>query len=133
MGSALPRDVWLPRLVDWLTDGRTLRQFCLQSLDMPSEGRIRSALREWCASDSAIEDEVRSAREAGYDAMAESILEIVDGVLSDPDPASRRVRAQMRLELLKKWWPKRYGDQVEAKVSGGITIQVDTGVPPQDP
>ncbi len=129
MGSALPRDVWLPRLVDWLQDGRTLREFCAQK-DVPTEGRVRSCLREWCSKDPAVDAEVQSAREAGYDTIAEKILEIVDDTLGDPDPASRRVRAWARLELLKRWWPQRYGDQTQAKVSGGITIQIDTGVPP---
>ena len=43
-------------------------------------------------------------------------LEIADD--REEDPASRRVRIETRLKLLAKWDPKRYGDRLQAELTG---------------
>ncbi len=59
------------------------------------------------------------ARQEGADALACQCLEIADDAVSDPDPASRRVRVDTRLKLLAKWFPQRYGDKLEVGTGEG--------------
>ena len=64
------------------------------------------------------------AREDGEDAIALECMEILDeaprlyaiesGTRIDPaDVANRKNRAEMRLKLLAKWNPKRWGEKID--------------------
>ena len=59
---------------------------------------------------------MEKAREAGYDAIAETCVSIADG---EGDPRRDKLRVETRLKLLAKWHPKRYGEklQVEQKTA----------------
>lgn len=130
MGSTLPRDVWLPRIMDWLSDGRTVATFCRQE-GAPQESRLRLALRQWATQSPEVAAELEAAKESGYDAIADDILRIVDDTQGDQDPASRRLRAQMRLELLGRW-SRRYNPRQTVEAAGKLSLEVITGVPEPD-
>lgn len=91
-------------IVSELSDGKPLRQIAREY------GFSKSAFYDWCKADEELAGRIARARQEGFDAIAESILEIVDDKAEDP--ASRRVRADMRLKLLAKWDYKRYGDKI---------------------
>jgi hypothetical protein len=68
------------------------------------------------------------ARDAGFDAIALDCLEIADN--KDEEHASRRVRTEVRLKLLAKWDPRRYGErqQVDHTSSDGSMAAMDDTV-----
>lgn len=112
-------------IIDRLAKGEPLAAIC-RTPGYPHP----STFRDWCNGDEALSRRFARAREDGFDAIAESTLDIVDNV--DEDPASRRVRAETRLKLLAKWDPKRYGEKVEVAGTGqggAVVVQVVTGVP----
>lgn len=127
MGSRLSSELWLPRLLEWIEDGRLIRDFCKQER-VPSEGQLRAALKQWAAEDPEVAARIEGAKEAGYDAIADSVLAIVDDLDGDPDAASRRTRAWARIELLGRW-SRRYGPRSTVEQQGKVTVQVVTGVP----
>ena len=84
------------------------------------------------------------AREIGQDVIAEEAMAIVDEIPQEASSWSRdggsshvdgahvtwlKNRAEMRLKLLAKWNPKRYGDKVDVNHGGGVAITVSTGIP----
>jgi hypothetical protein len=101
-----------------LATGEPLRQICRDE-GMPTPRGFNKH---------AIASEVRmamraDARRAGFDALAEGSLEIVDaepatiqteyGTKIDPaDVANRKLRAEHRMRLLAKWDRERYGDHL---------------------
>lgn len=115
-------------IVTWITEGRTLRDYCRQS-GAPNWNTVYA----WVQKDADFAERIAKARDAGADAIAEDILQMID---SQPtileggkiDPAHvqwMRVRADMRLRLLSKWRPSKYGDKVQIggdSASGPIQI-----------
>jgi hypothetical protein len=119
---ALTHAQTMDAIIDWLSEGKTLREFCRQP-GMPS---FRSVY-DWCDADENFAARFARAREIGQDMIAEETIEIID---IEPEYAeswsegggSRRRdaafvqwqknRAEQRLKLLAKWNPKRYGDKV---------------------
>lgn len=91
------------RVIDGLQIGRTLAELCREE-GMPD----RVTIYRWRDEDDVLAQRIARARDAGFDAIAEKGLEIVDDLTEDP--ASRRVRSEYRLKLLAKWDPKRYGE-----------------------
>ena len=100
-----------------LSNGEPLRQICRDSL-MPAW----TAIYAWAAADKDLSERIAQAREQGADAIAEEALEILDSppeyVLTKQGEAVdsgyvtwQRNRAEMRLKLLAKWHPKKYGDR----------------------
>jgi hypothetical protein len=77
---------------------------------------------EWMARDKELSGSIALARDVGADAIAEEALEIID---SEPEKILtkngyaidsgyvtwQRNRADLRLKLLAKWNPKKYGDK----------------------
>ena len=96
-----------------LGNGEPLAQICRDD-KMPG----LTTVYEWQNSREDFSEAIARAREAGYDHIATDGLLIVDDKESDPDPASRRIRADYRLKLLAKWDAKRYGDKLDL-TSGG--------------
>ncbi len=100
-----------------LSNGEPLRQIC-RSDHMPSWTSIYA----WAAADKDLSDRIAQARDMGADAIAEEALEIID---SEPEKILtkngyaidsgyvtwQRNRADLRLKLLAKWHPKKYGDK----------------------
>ena len=100
-----------------LSNGEPLRQICRDD-HMPAWQKIY----EWMGRDEALSGAIARAREQGADAIAEEALEILDSppeyVLTKQGEAVdsgyvtwQRNRAEMRLKLLAKWHPKKYGDR----------------------
>lgn len=106
-----------------LSDGEPLRQICRDE-HMPAWQKIY----EWMARDKELSGAIAQAREQGYEAIAEDILEIADDGTNDwmlkRDKSGNeyetvnsehiqrsKLRVEARLKLLAKWNPKKYGDR----------------------
>lgn len=87
-------------------------------------------VEDWMANDPEVERAIARARELGGDAIAAEALAIADD--KEGDPVRDRLRVETRLKLLAKWHPKRYGDRQQVEHSGGVRLDVVTGVPEPD-
>jgi len=83
----------------------------------------RRTIHDWREQSPPFAAQFARAKDLGYDAIADSILEIVDDETSDTDRA--RLRCDARLKLLAKWDPKRYGDRIQSEVDMTIRVQVE--------
>lgn len=118
-------------LAEWVGDGGTIREWCRQDGN-PSYRTVYRLIE----SDKAFAALMEAERASGYEALAEDILAIADakpnhlpnGGVDAGDVAHRKHRTWARLELLKKWHPKRYGDKQAVEHSGGVQITLDTGI-----
>ena len=108
-------------LVEWISSGKTLREFCRQ------DGRPAwRTVYDYLEKDKPSAARFAHARALGEDAIAEETLALLD---ADPercadgkiDPGYVKLvkeRADIRLKLLAKWNPKKWGDRVQQEVSG---------------
>ena len=106
------------QIVGWLSEGKTLRDFCRQE-EMPSFG----AIYRWLQEDKDFEARFAHARVIGHDSIAEECASLADteplAVFDEAgnkryDPGSiawRKMQIETRLKLLAKWNPKKYGDK----------------------
>lgn len=87
---------------------------------MPPE----STVRRWVLDNEDFAAQYARAREAGYQCMADEILEISDD--KEGDPSRDRLRVDTRKWLLSKCLPKIYGDKLlHAGADGGaITVEL---------
>lgn len=123
-------------ILQWITDGNTLRSYCRQA-GAPGWMSVYNHINR----SEERRDRYRKAREAGMDAIAEDTIAMVDeypekiqGDRVDPGWVNwRRIQVEQRLRLLAKWDPKRYGDKVGIDHSGGVNLNVITGVPTEIP
>jgi hypothetical protein len=135
--SAKPKDDAAPRktgrpskytpelareIVERLSEGEPLRQICRDD-HMPTWRVIYDWMNRDDVSGAAgvgLSSAIARAREIGQDAIAE---EIYREVSADPEREERgridpgyvqliKARAEIKLKLLAKWNPKRYGDRV---------------------
>ena len=127
-------------IIEWISAGKTLREWCRQDGN-PSFRTVY----DWMEKDEDFALRFARAREIGHDVIAEEALEIID---SDPEYAESwskeggskhrdgahitwlKNRAEMRLKLLAKWNPKKYGDKVDVTSDGkavGLAINIDLG------
>jgi hypothetical protein len=86
---------------------------------------------EWCRADEALGIAYAQARETGQDVIADEVMQIIDSVPAQSEEIQRaKLRAEMRLKLLAKWNPKRYGDRLSTELSNkeGETLKVDSNV-----
>lgn len=105
----------LNQIADGLADGVTLRSMCRKD-GMPAYRTVYN----WISDDADMAARIACAREAGYDSIADDIMQIVDeppmltatGGVDSGDVGHKRLRAEMRLKLLAKWSPKKYGDKL---------------------
>ena len=114
------------QICSMLSDGNSIRAICaLES--MPSAPTIFKHIAE--SKDFA--EQYARAREMQMEAMAEEILQIADDGLNDTyeteegeqrtnqDVIQRsRLRVDTRKWLMSKMAPKKYGDKIQAEVSG---------------
>lgn len=131
-----PADL-VPEIVARLSTGETLRSICRDE-HMPNYTIVYG----WMDADADIAQRIARARELGADAIAESILEIADDARNDYMESQddqggvayklngehiqrSKLRAEMRLKLLAKWQPKKYGDKLELdnKHSGSVQVE----------
>ncbi len=91
----------------------------------------RSVISTWGKDDPLFAAKMKEARDMGFDALAEGILDIADDTSKDryTDKLGNRVvdaevvqrsklRVWARLELLKRWSPERYGDKMNMNLGG---------------
>lgn len=108
-----------------LSKGEPLAQIC-RDAHMPTDRTVRN----WQMNDPDFASAIARAREDGFDAIAAEALSIMDAdperVVSEGssriDPAYvqwAKNRAELRLKLLAKWDPKRYGDKLDLSSSDG--------------
>jgi hypothetical protein len=126
-------------IIDWISTGQTLRQWCRDN------GIHYSTVYLWMAKDEDFAQRFAQARDIGHDCIADEILEIID---TEPEMAETvsqfggskhrdsghvtwlKNRAEQRLKLLAKWNPKKYGDKVDITSKGertGLAINIDLG------
>lgn len=119
-------------LLDWIAEGKTVREFCR----LPGKPSPQ-VVYDWRMKDEAFAERFTRAREVGFDVIAEETLAIID---TEPefagDGSSKRRDAgyvqwkknqvELRLKLLAKWAPKKYGDHVGENMDGArpITISI---------
>jgi hypothetical protein len=95
------------RIIEGLTDGVPLRVLCRQD-DMPSW----RAVYDWMNADASFASRVAYARDLGFEALAEDILNIADDTPAINEHVQRsKMRIDTRLKLLACWSPKRYGNK----------------------
>lgn len=130
--EAVPEHI-ADEIIAWVSEGKTLREFCRQE-GMPSWRTVYL----WLEKDKDFHSRFAQAREIGQDAIAEDCVALIDTlpdyVLSDSgrrmDSAFvqwKKNQVEMRLKLLAKWNPKRYGDRVTNEMTGadGGPIQIN--------
>jgi hypothetical protein len=119
-----------------LSNGEPLRQICRDD-HMPAWTRIY----DWMGRDEALSGAIARAREQGADAIAEEALEILDtpperiltktGEVIDSGYVTwQRNRAELRLKLLAKWHPKKYGDRqiISGDKENPLAMTVETTI-----
>ena len=123
-----------------LSDGEPLRQICRDD-HMPAWQKIY----EWMARDKDLSGAIAHARDQGYDAIAEDLLDIADTpIMGETETSSsngltitrqdmlghRKLRIETRLKLLAKWNPKKYGDRqiLAGDKDNPLEVAVDTSV-----
>lgn len=74
----------------------------------PMHGIAESTFRLWCDENADLAAQYASARQAGFDAIADEAMAIADN--TNEDANSRRVRVDTRKWFLSKLAPKKYGD-----------------------
>lgn len=95
------------RIIEGLTDGVPLRVLCRQD-DMPSWRTVY----DWINADPSLASRVAYARDLGFEAIAEDILDIADDTPAISEHVQRsKMRIDTRLKLLACWSPKRYGNK----------------------
>ena len=113
------------QIVAWLSEGRTLRDFCRQE-QMPSYPTIFA----WLDQDKQFAIDYARAREVGFEILAEEALHIADNqrmgrkivtnsggeddimtVTEEDMLGHRKLQIDTRMRLLKAWHPKKYGDR----------------------
>ena len=108
-----------------LSSGTPLAEIC-RADGMPSANTVRN----WMEASENVSAAIARARLDGEDAIAADCLRIADE--SDYDPQHGKLRVWTRLELLKRWNPKKWGDRLSQEVTGSdggpVQIIVNTGV-----
>ena len=117
------RPAIIAELEAWLSEGKTLREFCRQ------EGKPAwRTIYDWLEADEVLSARIAHARLLGEDAIAQDCLRIADtpclGTETKTDAdgnvetkegdmlGHRKLQIETRLKLLAKWNPKKYGDKV---------------------
>ena len=121
-----------------LSDGEPLRKICRDE-HMPQWRTVY----DWLARDEDLSAQVARAREAGYDAMAEELIEISDTlhfgetqVMGDKNSTTtvadmlghRKLRIETRLKLLACWNPAKYGNKVQVGGDKENPLKVEAAI-----
>jgi hypothetical protein len=109
-------------LAAWLSEGKTLREFCRQ------EGKPSwQSIYAWLDQDKDFSDRIARARLIGEDAIAQECLAIADTPQMGEETKTsddgyevkrgdmlghRKLQIETRLKLLAKWNPKKWGDSI---------------------
>jgi hypothetical protein len=123
----------MEEILQWIAHGKPLREYCR----IEGNPAFRTVY-DWIDKNKDFAARFACARDVGADVIAEEALEIIDtfpiAVTSDSGTrldsahvAWLKNRAEMRLKLLAKWNPKKYGDKTTTEVTGadGGAIMID--------
>ena len=107
------------KVCEHIADGMSLRTACVEHDDVPHKETIRA----WLAADEggALSVQYARARDEQADFYADEIVAISDG---DDEPAKVRNRVDARKWVASKLKPKRYGDKLDVKHTGDLTIGI---------
>ena len=106
-------------ICELLARGVPLAEICRRE-DMPSPWTVSL----WADANPELASGIARARDAGFDQIALDALKISDGklpVVSDDgtphpvDTSRDKLRAEIRLKLLAKWNPKKYGEGMQLR------------------
>ena len=114
------------RIIDGLSNGIALRVLCRQD-DMPSW----RAVYNWMDADASFASRVACARDLGFEALAEDILDIADDTLAVSEHVQlSKLRIETRLKLLACWNPKKYGTKQTVDVGNkdDKALKIDANV-----
>lgn len=123
------------RMCEMLSQGIPLREICRQE-GFPEWRTVY----DWMVRDAHLSAAIARAREVGQEAIAEGIYELVERPperIVDDKGVSRvdagyvqwtRVQADIKLKLLAKWNPKRYGDRVAVAGDAENPVQIQHDV-----
>lgn len=116
-----------------LAEGESLRSICRDE-GMPS----KITVLRWLDADESFRAQYAQAREQGFDAMADQLLEIADDATRDTVDteqgprmdaewvARSRLRVDARKWLLSKLAPKKYGERAQVDVTNSDgSLQLD--------
>jgi hypothetical protein len=128
-----------------LSDGEPLTVICRSDAKFPHP----NVWLRWVDEDEELAIAYAQARDTGSDAIAEQALEIIDAepervveIDADGKTSAKRIdsaavawaknRAEIRLKLLAKWNPKKYGDKSAVDIGNkeGEKLQVESTVAP---
>lgn len=128
-------DAITDRIIVGLTAGTPLTVLCKPD-DMPCVTTVYN----WMSADAELSEAIARARDLGYDAIAKEAMTIIDTpperviTTSGEDRTESRYdsaavqwaknRAEVRLKLLAKWDPKRYGEKLQHANSEGGPLKV---------
>jgi hypothetical protein len=132
-------------IISQLAEGRTLREVCRDE-GMPPESTVRG----WVLDDvNGFSAQYARAREIGYQAMADELLEVADDGRNDwmeregennegwqvngEHLGRSRLRVDTRKWLLSKALPKVYGDKQTVEHQGGLSINLVDNFVTDDP
>lgn len=123
------------RIIEGLSAGTPLTVLCKPS-DMPG---VRTVY-DWMEADADFSAAIARARDLGWDAIAVEAMEIIDAppervvTTTGEDRTESRIdsasvqwafrRAELRLKLLAKWDPKRYGEMIKHAGADGGALQI---------
>jgi hypothetical protein len=111
-------------IIEGLTDGVPLRVLCRRD-DVPSWRTVY----DWINADASFASRVAYARDLGFEAIAEDILDIADDTPAISEHVQRsKMRIDTRLKLLACWSPKRYGNKQDVSIGNkeGETLKVES-------
>jgi hypothetical protein len=116
----------IEEIIDGVANGVPLREVCRRD-GMPNWRTVY----DWLEADEEFAARFARARDIGFDAIAEDILQNVDSVPAQGEYIQRsKLQVETRLKLLAKWSPKKYGDKQTVDVGNkeGETLKVDSNV-----
>lgn len=122
-------------ICDRISEGTPLREICREA-DKPSWVTIYN----WIARDDELALRFSRARELGTDAIAEDAMAILDevperiegGKMDSAFVQWQKNRVELRLKLLAKWNPKRYGDKTILSGDAENPLKTDASVTVMD-
>lgn len=128
-------------ICEWLSEGKALMRYCAQD----GKPKLRTVY-DWVEADPIFGARFARARTIGASAMMDLAQAIADDTehdtIVDEETGRERpntewiARSRLRVDTIVRrataFDPKTFGQRAQVEHAGGISVQVVTGVPPQD-
>jgi len=102
------------KICEWLAIGKSLAAFCREPGSLS-----QSTVHRWLLAYGDFLEKYKIAREVQADTLVDEIVEIADANTADVNETQRnRLRVDTRKWVAAKQRPKKYGDKVEAEITG---------------